>query len=99
MPTIILPRITYPFPSLINQHVEAAHAQNLDFVTQFGLVHSPEGIAKFNKARFAWLAARAFPNAELHELCVIANFNTWLFMLDDQCDEAQLGKRQYTWRA
>jgi hypothetical protein len=93
MPTIIMPRIKYPFPSLINQHVEAAHAQNLAFVTRFGLVSTPEAIARFNKARFAWLAARAFPYAALHELCVIANFNTWLFMLDDQCDEAQLGKK------
>jgi hypothetical protein len=93
MPTIILPRIKYPFPSLINPHVEAANAQNLQWVQSAGFMNTPEALTRFNRSRFAWLAARAFPQAELHELCIIANFNTWLFMLDDQCDEAQLGKK------
>lgn len=93
MPTIILPRIKYPFPSLINQHVEAAHQQNLQWVQTSGFMNTAEALTRFNRSRFAWLAARAFPHAELHELCIIANFNTWLFMLDDQCDEAQLGKK------
>lgn len=93
MPTITFPRIKYPFPSLINLHVQAAHAQNLQWVRSFGFMNNEEALVRFNKARFAWLAARAFPNAPLHELCIIANFNTWLFMLDDQCDEAQLGKK------
>jgi hypothetical protein len=93
MPTIILPRINYPFPSLINPNVEAAHVQNLQWVQVSGFMNTAEALTRFNRARFAWLAARAFPHAELHELCIIANFNTWLFMLDDQCDEAQLGKK------
>jgi len=93
MPTITLPRIAYPFPSSINQFVTAAHEQNRQWVQSFGFVTTPEAIARFDRSRFAWLAARAFPNADFHELCIIANFNTWLFMLDDQCDEAQLGKK------
>jgi hypothetical protein len=93
MPTITLPRIEYPFPSRINQYVAATHEQNRQWVQSFGIINSPEALARFDKSRFAWLAARAFPDAQLHELCIIANFNTWLFMLDDQCDEAQLGKK------
>lgn len=93
MPTITLPRIEYPFPSLINEHVNAAHEQNRQWVQSFGLINSPEALTRFDRSRFAWLAARAFPHANYHELCIIANFNTWLFMLDDQCDEAQLGKK------
>ncbi|HJT73900.1 MAG TPA: (-)-gamma-cadinene synthase [Chitinophaga sp.] len=93
MPTITLPRIEYPFPSLINEHVNAAHEQNRQWVQSFGLINNPEALTRFDRSRFAWLAARAFPHASYHELCIIANFNTWLFMLDDQCDEAQLGKK------
>lgn len=93
MPTITLPRIIYPFPSLINQFVTAAHEQNRQWVADFGFITTPEAMARFDRSRFAWLAARAFPHAGFHELCTIANFNTWLFMLDDQCDEAQLGKK------
>ncbi|QHS58261.1 (-)-gamma-cadinene synthase [Chitinophaga agri] len=93
MPTITLPRIIYPFPSLINQYVTAAHEQNRQWVADFGFITTPEAMARFDKSRFAWLAARAFPQADYNELCIIANFNTWLFMLDDQCDEAQLGKK------
>lgn len=93
MSTITLPRIAYPFPSLINEHVIAAHEQNRQWVQSFGLINSQEALTRFDRSRFAWLAARAFPHADYHELCIIANFNTWLFMLDDQCDEAQLGKK------
>ncbi|ASZ12404.1 hypothetical protein KTO58_12610 [Chitinophaga pendula] len=94
MKTIQFPRIMYPFPSAINQYAAAAHEQNIAWVQTFRLVNTDVAMAKFKKARFAWLAARAFPNAAFEELCIIANFNTWLFMLDDQCDEASLGKRE-----
>lgn len=93
MQTIQFPQIAYPFPSRINTHAEIAHEQNISWVQQFRLVRTDPAMARFKKARFAWLAARAFPNAALDELCIISNFNTWLFMLDDQCDEADLGKR------
>lgn len=93
MTTIQFPRIQYPFPSRINPHVHAAQEHIQQWVEHYGLLSTEKAKTRFSKARFAWLAARAFPDAALHELCIIADFNTWLFILDDQCDEAEAGKK------
>ncbi|MFY0255871.1 hypothetical protein ACDQ55_18160 [Chitinophaga sp. 30R24] len=93
MTTIQYPAIRYPFPSGINQHVNEAQQHIADWVRTYGLLTTEKAWLRFEKARFAWLAARAFPNAALHELCIIADFNTWLFILDDQCDEAVVGRQ------
>lgn len=93
MQAITFPLIQYPFPSRINPLVTAAHEHTTNWVYSYDLLKTNEAKARFAKAKFAWLAARAFPDADLHELCIIADFNTWLFMLDDQCDEAQTGKK------
>jgi hypothetical protein len=93
MQTITFPLIQYPFPSRINSLVTAAHEHTSNWVKSYELLKTQEAKARFAKAKFAWLAARAFPDAGFEELCIIADFNTWLFMLDDQCDEAEMGKK------
>ncbi|MCW3464678.1 terpene synthase family protein [Chitinophaga nivalis] len=93
MTKIQFPRIKYPFSSSVNQHVLEAQEHITTWAKSFDLLQSEKAINRFNKSKFAWLAARAFPDAALHELCLIADFNTWLFILDDQCDEAETGKK------
>ncbi|MBS0028821.1 terpene synthase family protein [Chitinophaga sp. 22321] len=93
MTTIQLPVIRYPFPSGINQHADEAQLHIRSWVKSYRLLTTEKAWQRFDKARFAWLAARAFPDAALHELCIIADFNTWLFILDDQCDEATAGRK------
>ncbi|WP_143306098.1 terpene synthase family protein [Chitinophaga vietnamensis] len=93
MNTIQIPRIKYPFPSRLNLHVSAAQQHITAWVQEYGLITDERALARFERGRFAWLAARAFPDAALDELCLIADFNTWLFILDDQCDEAPTGKQ------
>ncbi len=93
MQQIQLPRMSYPFPSLVNRFAEQANDQNTLWAQTFGLLKTEAALARFRKAKFAWLVARTFPNARYEELCILANFNTWLFLHDDLCDEAQLGKQ------
>lgn len=93
MTTIQLPAIRYPFASGINQHANEAQEHVTSWVRSFDLLSTEKAWLRFGKARFAWLAARAFPDAALRELCIIADFNTWLFILDDQCDEAPAGRK------
>ncbi|MEC5145436.1 hypothetical protein [Chitinophaga sp. 212800010-3] len=93
MTTIQLPVMRYPFPSAVNHYANEAQEHVTDWVQTYGLLKTEKAFLRFQKARFAWLAARAFPDAGLHELCIIADFNTWLFILDDQCDEAAVGRR------
>ncbi|NIG55236.1 hypothetical protein [Chitinophaga sp. Cy-1792] len=93
MNAIQLPALRYPFPSRVNPRAAEAQIHVTDWVKHFNLITSPLAQAKFNRAKFAWLAARAFPDAAFDELCLIADFNTWLFLLDDQCDENAAGKK------
>ncbi|NLR82091.1 terpene synthase family protein [Chitinophaga eiseniae] len=93
MTTIQMPAISYPFTSGVNHHVNEAQQHITNWVQTYGLITSATALKRFEKARFAWLAGRAFPDAALHELCIIADFNTWLFILDDQCDEAAVGRK------
>ncbi|RFS22032.1 hypothetical protein DVR12_15430 [Chitinophaga silvatica] len=90
---IQMPVIRFPFTSRMNQHAEAAQQHITEWVNEMGLLTSEKAWQRFHKARFAYLVARAFPDAGLHELCLIADFNTWLFILDDKCDEAAEGRK------
>ncbi|WP_160716086.1 terpene synthase family protein [Chitinophaga solisilvae] len=93
MTTIQFPRIQYPFPSRINIHVAEAQEHICSWVRDYNLLTTEKALTRFEKSRFAWLVSRAFPDASLHELCLISDFNAWLFILDDQCDEAETGKK------
>jgi len=93
MQQIHLPRMQYPFPSLVNPFAALAEQQNLLWAQTFGLLKTETALARFKRSKFAWLVARTFPNAGYEELCILANFNTWLFLHDDLCDEAQLGQQ------
>ncbi|ATL46296.1 hypothetical protein COR50_03415 [Chitinophaga caeni] len=92
MSTIQLPEIYCPFPSKISQFAQQAELHTAEWVKHFGLVNSEKAWKKFHRARFAALSARAFPTADPYELFIAADFNTWLFMLDDQNDEMKFGK-------
>jgi hypothetical protein len=82
----------YPFPSLVNRFAANANEQNILWAQTFGLLKTAEALARFKKAKFAFLVARTFPNAGFEELCILCNFNSWLFLHDDLCDEAEVGR-------
>jgi hypothetical protein len=93
MPQIVLPSFYCPFPSTLNIHVEAAQQHIGKWVQQFHLITGEKALKRFKAAKFAWLAARAYPTAPLEKLWIVADWNVWLFIHDDQCDEAGIGKR------
>ncbi|RAJ10465.1 hypothetical protein LX64_00067 [Chitinophaga skermanii] len=95
MPSIQLPEIYCPFPTKISRYAQEAEMHTTEWVRAFGLVNSEKAWAKFKRARFAALSARAFPTADKEEVFIAADFNTWLFMLDDQNDEAKFGKTDF----
>lgn len=93
METIELPELICPFPSAINPHVVAVHRHTSEWVQRFNLVPGGQALQKFKAARFAWLAARAYPTAPFEELLIVAEWNIWLFIHDDECDEAGIGRQ------
>lgn len=87
-----IPAIYCPFPSAISPHADALHQHTLDWVLQFDLVSDEKAWQRLRQSKFGRLAARAYPHAPLDRLEIVADWNTWLFVLDDQCDEWGLGK-------
>jgi 5-epi-alpha-selinene synthase len=88
---ITFPHLECPFPSVINGWVHDVHDQTLAWVEHHELV-APDRLGRFEACQFAWLAARAYPTAPREELAIVANWNVWLFIHDDQNDEAGFGR-------
>lgn len=86
------PRLWCPFAPSINKHVLTADRQTLEWARKFHLLNKdryPEDISSIEYGRFA---ARVYPNAELAALQIAADWFSWLFLLDDECDETGIGK-------
>jgi len=81
-----------PFPAAINPHAATVEHATIDWTRQVGLIQCATEIERLQKLQYGMLMARAYPYAALPALQLISDWNTWLFLLDDQCDEAGLGR-------
>ncbi len=90
---ITLPSFFCPFPAAVSPYAEVVHQHTLEWVGRQGLVTGTRAFERLHAAKFAWLIARAYPNAPLDRLRLVSDWNTWLFILDDECDEHGIGKR------
>jgi hypothetical protein len=93
------PKLHCPFPSAISPHRDEIEERNFVWLDRFGLLATPAAEKRARRARFGWLAARAYPNASHDGLLIAANWASWLFMLDDACDEAGIGSNSRAIRA
>jgi hypothetical protein len=96
MEPISKPDIYCPFPPAINPLVEEAQLLTINWMQRFSLVTDQASLERYSRAKPAWLAARTLPTAGLSELSAATDFNTWLFILDDQYfDETTLGRQAH----
>ncbi|MDQ3563741.1 MAG: hypothetical protein M3436_06255 [Pseudomonadota bacterium] len=77
----------------MNPHREAVREHTLAWARRFGLVKGEAAIARLQDAMVGSLAARTYPRSPRDPLAIITDWFTWVFMLDDECDEAEIGKR------
>lgn len=89
---INLPKLSCPFPERISPYANDVHHHTLEWVKHFRLVTNEKAFERLRLSKFGRLAARAYPDAALDRLEIISDWNTWLFVIDDQCDESGLGK-------
>ncbi len=89
---IVLPTLYCPFPPRINVYADEVQAHTTEWVNRFELLHSERGRRKFAAGKYGYLAARAYPDTGYEECALVSDWNTWLFLLDDECDEEFLGK-------
>ena len=87
-----LQRLSYPFPSRISPHAEAADVHSMDWLAAHGLVSDQAGLDRFTGSHFGILAGRTYPEATAAGLNWVADWCVWLFAFDDRfCDESALG--------
>ncbi len=93
MEHLILPRFYCPFPPEIHPQVEQVHEHTFHWARSHRLLQRERAIQRFNASRFAWLAARVHARTHFDELALTNDFFTWLFMLDDQFDDSNVGRQ------
>lgn len=94
MLNIKFPALYCPFPSAINQYAEAAGKHSLKWARSFNLVIDESAYQSLRATKFHVLAARCYPNACLEALEVVCDYLVWIFIADDQFEEA--GPRKQT---
>lgn len=63
----------------------------LQWAEKHGLVRTAEAYMRLSRTRPGMLAAHCYPRADLSELCLLADWMSWLFILDDHNDEGPYG--------
>jgi len=96
---ITLPSLDWPaWPAALNDQVEQAHAHTLTWAVTFQLVQpQSKQLARLNKARLAWIAARLNPDFTLNQLTLFTDWLTWLTCYDDLCDGGDRGHDPAAW--
>jgi hypothetical protein len=89
---LAVPALFCPFPSRVSAHAEEADGHTLDWLSEQNLL-SAQDYDRFRNYRCGWLAARAYPNADLDRLLLASDWIGWLCALDNHCDESGLGTR------
>ena len=85
------PTLANPFPAAIHPQAERIEQQTIRWAEQHGLITTANERTRLERGRFASLMARAYPTAPIEQLQLIADWNTWTFLLDDQFDEHSIG--------
>lgn len=94
-----LPALYFPHPSSINPcAAQVQHAINA-WMNKHGYLQTEQAARRFAAGKFAWVTARAHPYAAEADVELVATYMSWLFLVDDLCDEADLGRNPEALRA
>src|SRR4051812_23010191 len=76
-----------PFESRSSPLRDRVESHNLAWLEGHGLLDTPRARQTAERARFAWLAARAYPDATFDGLRLATAWASWLFLRDDFVDQ------------
>ncbi len=93
MEPIVLPKLSYPFSPGINSYAAAVNQYTIDWACRFNLITQEYANQHRHKLQYGFFAARFYPNTSSEILQIATDLLTWLFLMDDQCDEASIGKQ------
>lgn len=78
-----IPRFEFPWPSACHPQVAAVEERMILWAGKHDLFPSPTYRARVVRARYGYLAARCYPNAEVSLLQAISDYFLWFFLVDD----------------
>ena len=87
------PTILCPFPAAMSPFADQVQRSTVRWAQEFALVGSPRARAALDHLQYGSFMGRAYPTATLPALQLIADWNTWLFLLDDAFDDQALGRQ------
>ncbi|GAA2706544.1 terpene synthase [Micromonospora olivasterospora] len=80
-----------PFPTRRHADTDRAAEESLDWARALGLATEEPRLRRLRRAAAAELAGRTCPDAAADRLRLLTDLVTWLFVVDDACDEDGLG--------
>jgi hypothetical protein len=86
--TVTAPAVFCPFLPRISPDALRVQRYADDWATRHGFLPTERDRVAFNRARFAYLMARAYPDASYSDLCLAVSWLTFTFMLDDHLETA-----------
>jgi len=81
-----------PFPAALHPDADQIHRQTIKWAEQYELITSQQDRHRLDTSHYTMLMARAYPTADPVALQLIADWNTWTFLLDDYFDEHVIGR-------
>jgi hypothetical protein len=89
---MLIPELYCPFPPALNPHVEAVQRHLNQWMQARCYLRTEAALERFKAGKFAWTTGRAHPDASFESVLIVATYMSWLFLVDDLCDEAALGR-------
>ncbi|NYH42363.1 hypothetical protein HNR22_002090 [Micromonospora jinlongensis] len=80
-----------PFPVGRHEATERVADESIEWAQTFGLIDSSQRVRRLQRADAAGLAGRACPTGSVDGLRLLTDLISWLFVMDDACDEDGLG--------
>jgi hypothetical protein len=92
MAQLHIPPLYCPFAPALSQNVDLLALHALEWAQRFHLLDGEGAYERFVAERHWRLVARAYPDADIEDLELIADWNTWGFYLDDLGDASAAGR-------
>lgn len=90
--TTSYPSLTSPYPAALNSHGETVEHGTMEWLERYEIVCDQAEAERVRGQQWSYFVARCYPHASLPDLQWVSNWTTWLFLFDDQNDEAEQGR-------
>ena len=84
--------LTSPYPSALSPFEKPVQDGTIDWLVRYGIVCSKVEEDRIRNQGWTRCMARCYPNASLVDLQWISDWVSWIFLFDDQNDEAEQGR-------